>query len=280
MKKAFVKMQGCGNDYIYFDCTDGQIPADMPQLSIRLSDRHFGIGGDGVILICPSETADARMRIFNADGSEGKMCGNGVRCVGKYLYERLGVRKDVLTVETLSGVKMLRPVVTDGAVNAVSVDMGPADFSASVIPFVCGNGETVGVQLTAGGNDYTVTCLSMGNPHCVVFCEDPLSLDLEKIGPTFERHPAFPESVNTEFVRVLDPDTLQMRVWERGSGETMACGTGACAAVAAAVANGLCGRNRDIEVKLPGGDLIIRIATDTVWMTGPAVTVFAGEAEI
>lgn len=280
MKKAFVKMQGCGNDYIYFDCMDGNIPADMPQLSLRLSDRHFGIGGDGIILICPSETADARMRIFNADGSEGKMCGNGVRCVGKYLYERLGMHRDVLTVETLSGVKTLRPAATDGVVTAVSVDMGPADFSAATIPFFSSDGQTVGVPLTVAGTEYVVTCLSMGNPHCVVFCGDPLSMPLEEIGPAFERHPAFPESVNTEFVRVLSPDALQMRVWERGSGETMACGTGACAAAAAAVANGLCGRDRDIEVKLPGGSLIIRVAPDTVWMTGPAVTAFTGETEI
>lgn len=280
MKKAFVKMQGCGNDYIYLDCMNGHIPADMPQLSIRLSDRHFGIGGDGIILICPSETADARMRIFNADGSEGKMCGNGVRCVGKYLYERLGVRRDVLTVETLSGVKTLRLAVTNGVVNAVSVDMGPADFSASAIPFFSSGGQTVGVPLTAAGSDYVVTCLSMGNPHCVVFCDDPLSLPLEEIGPAFEHHPAFPESVNTEFVQVLGADTLQMRVWERGSGETMACGTGACAAAAAAVANRLCSHGRDIEVKLPGGSLVIRVTPDTVWMTGPAVTVFTGETEI
>ena len=276
MLKKFVKMQGAGNDYIYFDCFGGE-PEDIPALAVRLSDRHKGIGGDGLVLICRSDAADAKMRMFNADGSEGKMCGNAIRCVGKYLYDENVCRKEELSVETKSGIKYLRLYTENGKVKRVRVDMGKADFDPKSLPVLL-EGEAVDRPVKIAGGLHRITCVSMGNPHCVLF-EDPDGADLERIGPLFENDPLFPERVNTEFVKVIGKNALKMRVWERGSGETMACGTGACAAAAAACACGKCDAAQDILVKLRGGDLVIHVG-ETVFMTGEAEKVFSGEVEI
>ncbi len=295
MLRRFVKMQGAGNDYIYFDCLHGEL--EKPEtLAVRLSDRHKGIGGDGIVLICESAVADAKMRMFNADGSEGNMCGNAIRCVGKYLYDGGIVHGEDMTVETRSGIKKLHCFAGEnGKVREVRVDMGPAVFEPARIPavfepgrgsavseagrfFAAGEERIVDRPLKIAGRTYSVTCLSMGNPHCVVF-ENPDGVDLEKIGPLFENAPVFPERVNTEFVQKIGERTLKMRVWERGSGETMACGTGACAAAAAAVAKGMFPAGEEITVKLRGGNLKICVG-DTVYMTGGAEVVFTGEVEI
>ena len=276
MLKKFVKMQGAGNDYIYFDCFEGE-PEDIPALAVRLSDRHKGIGGDGLVLICRSDAADAKMRMFNADGSEGNMCGNAIRCVGKYLYDENVCRKEELSVETKSGIKYLRLYTENGKVKRVRVDMGKADFDPKSLPVLL-EGEAVDRPVKIAGGLHRITCVSMGNPHCVLF-EDPDGADLERIGPLFENAPLFPERVNTEFVKVIGKNALKMRVWERGSGETMACGTGACAAAAAACACGKCDAAQDILVKLRGGDLVIHVG-ETVFMTGEAEKVFSGEVEI
>jgi len=278
-KKPFVKMNGIGNDYIYFDCFDEE-PSDPSALSVRLSDRHFSIGGDGVILVCKSDIADGKMRMFNADGSEGKMCGNGIRCVGKFLYEIKGIKKDVLTMETLSGVKTLSLHAENGTVRSVTVDMGAAELKPERIPVALKGDLIVNEPLEVDGVNYRVTCVSMGNPHCVVFGDDPYLLDLEKIGRKFETHAAFPMSVNTEFVQVVGKNELTMRVWERGSGETWACGTGACAVAVAAILNGFCKKNEEITVHLRGGDLKILCTDETVLMSGPAEISFTGEVEI
>ena len=282
MKKLrFTKMHGISNDYVYISTFD-QPEEDWEQLAIRLSDRRTGIGGDGIILVCPSEVADAKMRIFNADGSEGKMCGNGIRCVGKFVYDKglVPADKTTVTIDTLSGIKTLELTVRDGKVQSARVDMGAAILNPAAIP-VKYEGETmINVPLEVDGKTWNVTAVSMGNPHCVTFVDDVDSLELEKLGPHFENHPAFPERVNTEFVKVIDDHTLQMRVWERGSGETWACGTGACATAVAACLNGYCQKGDDITVHLRGGDLVIRYTVDTVIMTGPASTVFEGEVEI
>jgi carbamoyl-phosphate synthase large subunit len=284
MKLKFSKMHGTGNDYIYFSTFDQKI--DNPEaLSVRLSDRHFGIGGDGIILVCPSDKADAKMRIFNLDGSEGKMCGNGVRCVGKFLYDHGMVDikdKDEITIETLSGIKNLKAYTHDGEVSAFRVDMGKAVLKANEIPVNFKGKETViNEPYTIDGVEYHITCVSMGNPHCVVFVDgDVDSIDLEAIGPKFENDPLFPERVNTEFVKVLDDHTIKMRVWERGSGETWACGTGSCAAAVAACENNFCNKGDDITVKLKGGDLVINYTENTVYMTGDAERVFDGEVEV
>ena len=276
MLKKFVKMQGAGNDYIYFDCFEGE-PEDIPALAVRLSDRHKGIGGDGLVLICRSDAADAKMRMFNADGSEGNMCGNAIRCVGKYLYDENVCRKEELSVETKSGIKYLRLYTENGKVKRVRVDMGKADFDPKSLPVLL-EGEAVDRPVKIAGGLHRITCVSMGNPHCVLF-EDPDGADLERIGPLFENAPLFPERVNTEFVKVIGKNALKMRVWERGSGETMACGTGACAAAAAACACGKCDAAQDILVQLRGGDLVIHVG-ETVFMTGEAEKVFSGEVEI
>ena len=275
-------MHGIGNDYIYFDCLDE--PFENPnEASVRLSDRHFGIGGDGIVLICPSEVADAKMRMFNADGSEGKMCGNAIRCVGKYLYDSGRVKKTALSIETLSGIKTLQlHIGEDGKTETVKVDMGAPVLDPKEIPVSLEadeNGRVVARKTEIAGGMAEITCVSMGNPHCVIFT-DPDALELEKIGPAHENAPIFPDRVNTEFVKVLGKNDLKMRVWERGSGETWACGTGACATAVAAVLNGHANRNEDIKVKLLGGELVIRWTEDTVLMTGPATLVFQGEIEI
>lgn len=272
----FTKMHGLGNDYIYFNCT--KQPVQNPEkLSVLLSDRHKGVGGDGIVLILNSEVADFKMRMFNADGSEGKMCGNATRCIGKYVYERGLTAKTDLTLETLSGIKKLHLCVQNGKVQSVTVDMGQAVLTPRDIP-VRSEGESfIHQKITAAGQNWYATCVSMGNPHAVIFCEDVLNLPLEKIGPKFENHPLFPERINTEFVKQLNKTTLQMRVFERGSGETMACGTGACAVVVAAVLNGLCQKDEEITVQLLGGDLKIKWSSNgTVYMTGTADFVFDG----
>ena len=279
MQKKFWKMHGIGNDYIYFDCFDWQ-PDDPAALAVKLSDRHFSVGGDGVVLIMRSAVADARMRMFNADGSEGKMCGNAIRCIGKFLYEIKGMQKPVLKVETLSGIKTLSVNAENGVVRSVRVDMGAAELRPSRIPARFEGERAVNVPLFADGKEYRVTCVSMGNPHCVTFVDDPYSVDLERTGPAFEHHAAFPERVNTEFVRVDGRNELTMRVWERGSGETWACGTGACAVATAGVLNGFCDAGAEITVHLRGGDLSVSYTPEAVYMTGPAAFAFTGEVEI
>ncbi|MCI6506360.1 MAG: carbamoyl-phosphate synthase large subunit [Ruminococcus sp.] len=283
MKLNFTKMHGTGNDYIYFSTFDQRI--DNPEaLSVRLSDRHFGIGGDGIILVCPSDKADAKMRIFNLDGSEGKMCGNGIRCVGKFLYDHGMVdikKKDKLDIETLSGIKHLKAYTLDGEVKSLRVDMGKAILDPKEIPAKMDKDKIVNEPYTIDGEEYNITCVSMGNPHCVVFIKGDIdNLELDKIGPKFENDKLFPERVNTEFVKVLDDHTIKMRVWERGSGETWACGTGACAAAVAACENGFCNKGDDITVKLKGGDLVINYTDETVYMTGEAEKVFEGTVEV
>ena len=279
MKLSFTKMHGAGNDYIYFNCMDQKI--NNPEgLSVRLSDRHWGIGGDGVVLICKSHVADAKMRMFNLDGSEGKMCGNAIRCVGKYLYDYDIVKKDKMTIETLSGIKTIWLHKLNGEVKLATVDMGRAELSPPLIPVNMDKDKIIAEPITVDGKEYAITCVSMGNPHCVVFCEHPDAVELEKIGPSFENFHLFPERINTEFISVMDKNTLKMRVWERGSGETWACGTGACAAAVAAVENGFCNKNEEITVKLKGGNLIIRYTDDAVFLTGGAETVFEGDVVI
>ena len=281
MKLSFTKMHGCGNDYIYFNAFTQSI--DNPEaLSIRLSQRRKSIGGDGIILVCPSDRADAKMRIFNQDGSEAKMCGNGVRCVAKFVVDQGLVPGDreTVAIDTLSGVKQIRLLRENGQVVGATVDMAQAILTPKEIPVLLDGDRVIGRPVEIGGKTWDITCVSMGNPHCVVFVKDVDSLNLGELGPCFEKNPIFPEQVNTEFIRVLDPHTLQMRVWERGSGETWACGTGACAAAVAAVENGYCPKNEDITVHLVGGDLVIRYTEETVYMTGEAVTAFEGEVEV
>lgn len=279
MKLKFTKMHGCGNDYIYFNCFNQTI-TNPEGLSVSLSDRHFGIGGDGVVLICPSDVADAKMRMFNLDGSEGKMCGNAIRCVGKYLYDNKIVEKSKMTIETLSGIKVLELKKQNGEVKFVTVDMGKAELNPKKIPVNLDGDKIVDVKVEIGGRKENITCVSMGNPHCVVFYENIDTLNLEEIGPKFENNKIFPDRVNTEFIKVIDDHTLKMRVWERGSGETWACGTGACAAAVAAVENGYCKKGDDITVKLIGGDLVIKYTDDAVYLTGNANKVFDGEIEV
>jgi len=243
---------------------------------VKMSRRHFSVGADGLVLICPSRIADAKMRMFNADGSEGKMCGNAIRCVGKYLYDNGIVQRNVLKVDTASGVKKLRLNVMNGQVDTVQVEMGTAEFEPEKIP-VLWKGRMTDQPVKVAEREYRITAVSMGNPHAVIFTDEVDTLPLEQIGPKFEQLPLFPERVNTEFVRVIDRSTLQMRVWERGSGETYACGTGACAAVAAAVVNGLCESGKMITVRLKGGELMIVCGKDfKILMTGRAEKVFEG----
>ena len=278
----FTKMQGIGNDYIYIDCLDNMV-SSPESLSVYMSDRHFGVGGDGIVLIAPSKVADARMIMYNLDGSEGMMCGNAIRCVGKYMYDVVGHKRRHMTIETKSGIKKLELMTSGDIVQRVKVDMGKVILEPSLIPTTLpadDSGIALDQPLTIDGQTYKVTCVSMGNPHAVVFTDLVDALDLEHIGPLFENDPAFPERVNTEFIKVIDPHTLKMRVWERGSGETMACGTGACAAVVAACLNGHCPKDEDIRVILKGGDLMIRYTDEAVYMTGNCEKVFTGEMEI
>lgn len=272
----FTKMQGAGNDYIYINCLEGQ-PEDPASLSIRLSDRHFGVGGDGIILICPSEKADFKMRMFNADGSEAEMCGNGIRCFGKYVRDKGLTSKTEVSVETLAGIKTLFLHTENGAVRSVRVDMGEPILSPSVIPVSSKLELFVDQPVESLGKTYRMTCVGMGNPHAVTYVEDVASLDLPAVGPALETHPIFPERANIEFIEPVDSETLKMRVWERGSGETLACGTGACASLVASVLNGKVGRRA--KLLLLGGTLEIEWdeKTNRVFMTGPAKFVFEGE---
>ena len=272
----FTKMQGLGNDYVYVNCLEEQVPTP-PELARWVSARHFGVGSDGLILICPSQQADFQMVMYNADGSQAQMCGNGIRCVGKYVHDRGLTNRETITVETLAGVKTLRLTVKDGVTQSVTVDMGEPVLTPGQIPVRAEGDQMINCPVTVDGRTYGITAVSMGNPHGVVFLPEVEDLDLCRIGPAFEQHEIFPERTNTEFVKVESPELLRMRVWERGSGETLACGTGACATLVAAY---LCGKSgREATVRLLGGDLRIRWDEDTnhVFMTGPAEFVFDGE---
>lgn len=276
----FTKMQGIGNDYVYVNCFEETV-ADPEKVSEIISDRHFGIGADGLVLIMPSDKADFRMRMFNADGSEGNMCGNATRCIGKFVYDNHLTDKTSITLETRSGIKKLTLYPENGKVKTVLVDMGKAVLKPADIPMNVSGDTFINKPITVDGKEVFITAVSMGNPHAVTYVEDVDSLELEKIGPSFENHPLFPERVNTEFIKILDESTMQMRVWERGSGETWACGTGACAATAASVLNGYFPHDKEITVKLRGGDLFITYKSDgTVLMRGPAETVFTGEIDV
>lgn len=279
MRVSFVKMHGCANDYIYIDCIKNSI--DNPnELARVMSPRHFSIGSDGLVLICPSDVADFKMRMFNLDGSEGKMCGNAIRCVGKFVYDNGYTNSLELSIETLSGIKYLSLHVKNGKVESVSVKMGQAKLGKNDLPVISDTDTVINKSVSVADGTYNITCVSMGNPHCVTYVDDVKNLDLETIGPKFEFDPMFPERVNTEFIRVIDRTTLDMRVWERGSGETWACGTGACAAAAASVINGYCEYDKPITIHLLGGDLKITVDRSlNVLMEGPATKVFEGVYE-
>ena len=273
----FTKMQGIGNDYVYVNCLQETIE-NPSELAKKISDRHYGVGSDGLIMINPSDKADFEMEMYNADGSRGEMCGNGIRCVAKYVYDYGLTDKTSISVETLAGIKYLDLTVEDGKVVIVKVDMGKPMLRPEEVPVVSEKEEVIDEPITVDGQEYRMTCVSMGNPHAVVFIDqDVKEFPLETVGVKFENHERFPKRVNTEFVNVLDRHTAQMRVWERGSGETLACGTGACAVAVACVLNGL--TEDEVTVKLLGGDLQIKWDREknTVYMTGPAEVVFDGE---
>lgn len=275
----FTKMHGIGNDYVYVNCF--QEAVDNPgEVARKVSDRHFGIGSDGLILIKPSDVADGKMEMYNADGSQGAMCGNGIRCVAKYMYDYGITDKTSISVETKSGIKYLDLTLKDGKVDTVKVNMGSPILKASEIPVVSEKEQVISEPVDVDGKEWKITCVSMGNPHAITYVDDVKSLDLEKIGPKFENHKIFPDRVNTEFVRVIDRKTVEMRVWERGAGETLACGTGACAVVVSSVLNEL--TEEEVTVKLLGGDLKIRWDREEnlIYMTGSATTVFDGEIRI
>ena len=277
----FTKMHGCGNDYIYVNCFKETIE-NIPETAIKVSDRHFGIGSDGLVMILPSDIADFKMRIFNADGSEAKMCGNATRCVAKYVYDNKMTDKTVVTLETLSGIKILDLNIKDDKVDTVKVDMGAPIVEAKLVPAISPNGaeKIIDDEVCVDGMPYRITCVSMGNPHCVMFVDSTEDIEIEKIGPKFEKHEMFPDRVNVEFIQVLSRKEINMRVWERGSGETFACGTGACASVVACVLNGL--TEDEVKVNLVGGELYIKYdrEADTVYMTGPATAVYSGQVYI
>lgn len=274
----FTKMHGCGNDYIYVDGSREKIPAEKkPELVKKLSDRHFGIGGDGVIFINPSNEADFEMEMYNMDGSRGEMFGNGIRCVAKFVYDKGLTDKNKISVISCGKIKYLDLIVEEGKVSTVKVNMGAPVLKAVDIPVISDQEQVISERIEVENNIYEMTCVSMGNPHAVIFVEDVSDFPIEKIGPLFEKHVRFPNYINTEFVKVLDDKTVEMRVWERGTGETLACGTGACATVVACVLNGL--TKEEVTVKLLGGNLQIKWdrEADLVYMTGPASTVFEGE---
>ncbi len=275
---GFTKMHSCGNDYIFIENFDNSISCPE-SLCVSLCQPHYGIGGDGIVLIESSSVADVKMRSFNRDGSEGKMAGNNIRCVGKYMYDEGYIRREYISVETCSGIHRLRLFVRDGKVSSVLVDMGSAELRAEKIPAVCSSEKMINYPLTVGGKEYLVSCVAVGNPHCVVFCDAIDALELDKIGPMFEFSPAFPERINTEFVRVVNKNTLRMRVWERGSGETLACGTGACAAVIAACEAGYCGKGSDVTVSLLGGEMTVNYTDSGVSLLGDATEVYRGSFE-
>jgi diaminopimelate epimerase len=273
----FVKMHGIGNDYVYVDCVRHPPPRHPAEVSLKVSDRHFGIGGDGLILICPSERADVRMRMFNADGSESEMCGNGVRCVAKFAYDHGLTKHNPMTVETGRGVLTLHLDVAAGKVERVTVDMGEPILDAEEIPTTLPGPRVVNHRYSGAGTEAVLTCVSMGNPHAVIYCDDVSKVPLERVGPLLENAPVFPRRINVHFVQVQSPEEVTMRTWERGSGITLACGTGACAVAVAGVLTGRTGRN--LLAHLPGGDLRLRWdeKDNHVYMTGPAVEVFSGE---
>lgn len=275
----FTKMHGIGNDYVYVNCLEERV--EDPARAARLaSSRHFGIGSDGLILIEPSEKADFTMTMYNADGSQGAMCGNGIRCVGKYVYDHGLTDRKHVRIETISGIKELDLTVREGKVELVRVNMGSPGLAAAQIPILTEQKEAVNLPIEVDGKTYHITGVSMGNPHAVVYLEDVEHLAIERLGPKFENHPCFPDRINTEFCRVLDEHNLQMRVWERGSGETLACGTGACAAAVSSIINGY--TKEQVNVKLLGGSLQIHWDREEnlVYMTGPAAEVFHGEIDI
>ncbi len=276
----FTKMHGCGNDYIYVNLFEETIP-NPPELSIKISDRHFGIGGDGLITIGPSEVADFRMHIYNADGSEAEMCGNGIRCVAKYVYDHHLTDQKVITVETGAGILTLDLTIENNLCTKICVDMGEPILEAEKIPVVAESSPVISAPITVGDREWNMTCVSMGNPHAVIFIDERTKdFELEKYGPLFEKHERFPKRVNTEFVHLISRNEVEMRVWERGSDETWACGTGACASVMACILNGH--TEDEVLIHLRGGDLNIRYdrATNHVFMTGPATEVFTGEITI
>lgn len=275
----FTKMQGLGNDYVYVNCFKETIE-NPPEVAKKVSNRNFGIGSDGLIMINPSDVADFEMEMYNADGSRSEMCGNGIRCAGKYVYDYGLTEKEHISVETLAGIKYLDLTVEDGKVKLVKVDMGSPELVPANIPIVADGDRVIDEPINVNGTEYRMTGVSMGNPHAVVYVEDVKGLDIETIGPAFENHERFPNRVNTEFVKVLDRNTVEMRVWERGSGETMACGTGACAVAVACILNGL--TEDKVTVKLLGGDLQIEWdkEADKVYMTGPAEVSFDGEINL
>lgn len=276
----FTKMHGAGNDYIYVNCFEEKV-IHPEEVSKFVSDRHFGIGGDGLVLIKPSVRADFEMAMYNADGSQGEMCGNAIRCVGKYVYDRGMTDKMQISIDTLAGIKYLDLTLENGKVSVVKVNMGAPCLDAEKVPVTADTKQVINEPIEVEGRTYHMTAVSMGNPHCVIFMEEDVrKLNLEAIGPVFENHPRFPRRINTEFVNVLDDSTLRMRVWERGSGETLACGTGTCATAVAAVLNGK--SKNEVTVKLIGGELQIAWAGGDapVYMTGPAMTVFDGEIEL
>lgn len=278
-KLQFTKMQGLGNDYVYVDCTKKKLE-NASEVAVKVSDRHFGIGSDGLILINASNVANFEMEMYNADGSRGEMCGNGIRCVAKYVYDYGLTDQTHISVETLGGIKYLDLTVEEGRVRQVRVDMGRPMLCPAEIPVIANGESVIDMPIEVDGTEYRMTAVGMGNPHTVVFVEDVDGLEIERIGPKFEHHPCFPNRVNTEFVKVLDRNTVKMRVWERGSGETLACGTGACAVAVACILNGL--TENKVTVQLLGGDLLIEWdrEADKVYMTGPAEVVFDGEVEL
>ena len=275
----FTKMQGLGNDYVYVNCFKEKI-ADPSALAVKISDRHFGVGSDGLIMINPSDKADFEMEMYNADGSRGEMCGNGIRCVAKYVYDYGLTDKTHISVETLGGIKYLDLTVEDGKVKLVKVDMGKPELEPERVPVKAEGDRAVDAPILVDGEEYRMTCVSMGNPHAVVFVDcDVKEFPLETVGPKFENHERFPNRVNTEFVRVIDSTTIKMRVYEKVCGETFACGTGACAAVVAACENGYCEKGKDITVKLNGGDLVVNYKNDGVTLSGDAKFVYDGVTE-
>ena len=275
----FTKMHGLGNDYVYVNCFEEKID-NPPAVARFVSDRHFGIGSDGLIMINPSKTADFEMEMYKADGSRGEMCGNGIRCVAKYVYDYGLTDKTQISVETLGGIKYLDLTVEDGKVSQVKVDMGKPELEADLIPIISEREQVIDEPIEVDGKEYHMTGVSMGNPHAVIYVDDVKGLDLEKIGPKFENHERFPKRINTEFVHCIDRQTVEMRVWERGSGETLACGTGACAVAVSSILNNL--TDTRVTVKLLGGDLQIEWdrEKDRVFMTGPATVVFDGVIDI
>lgn len=275
----FTKMQGLGNDFILVNGLSEKLPEDINETAVKLCDRHFGIGADGLVFILPSETADIRMRIINSDGSEAEMCGNVIRCFARLVYDLCIVRNKTIRVETLAGIMVPELLFEGDRVVSVKVDMGEPRLDRKLIPMEGSPGQVVNEPLNVGDNTYNVTCVSMGNPHCITFVSDVNSFPVTELGPQIEKHPVFPRKTNVEFIQVLNKRKVNMRVWERGAAETLACGTGACATAVACVLNDLTDRN--ITVHLPGGDLIIEWADNNhVYMTGPGEYVFTGEIEI